>query len=330
MWYTEVGKDGDVVLSSRVRLARNIKDIPFGNRMTEAHQDEVISRCKNALSDMKFISLEEMSDVEKTSLAERHLISLDMIENNRKKGLLHNDECTVSVMLGEEDHIRIQAMKSGFCLDWCLDEANKVDDRLEESVEYGFSEKFGYLTCCPTNVGTGMRASVMLQLPALVMSGRMEGITSSLLKLGMTVRGIYGEGSKAIGDIFQISNQVTLGQTEEEIIQKLKQIVAEVVQKERETAKSLYEKNKYVLEDKVMRSYGMLKNAVILSSKEAMSALSDIRLGINLGIIKDISEERIISIIYAIQPASLIKENNIVSVSDRDIKRAEVVKSMLV
>lgn len=329
MWYTEVGKDGDVVLSSRVRLARNIKDIPFGNRMTESQQEEVISKCKNALPNMKFIALDGMSEMEKTALAEKHLLSPDMIENNRKKALIHNDECTVSVMLLEEDHIRIQAMKSGFCLDWCLDEANKIDDKLEESVEYGFNERFGYLTCCPTNVGTGMRASVMLQLPALVMSGRIEGITSSLLKLGMAVRGIYGEGSKAIGDIFQISNQVTLGASEEEIIQKLKQIVLEVVQKERETAKSLYEKNKYVLEDKIMRSYGILKNAIILNSKETMSALSDLRLGINLEILDKISYSDINEIMYATKPATLSKDNNLVSALDRDIKRAEIVKSYL-
>jgi len=207
--------------------------------------------------------------------------------------------------------------------------ANEIDDRLEQSLEYGFSEKFGYLTCCPTNAGTGMRASVMLQLPSLVISGRMESLTSALSKLGITVRGIYGEGSKAFGNIFQISNQVTLGVSEEEIIQKMKQVVSEIVEKERKTAAELYEKNKYVLEDRIMRSLGVLKNAVILESSEAMTALSDVRLGVNLKIIKNVTYECISETMYAILPATLSKNNNIVSASDRDIKRAEITREML-
>ena len=196
-------------------------------------------------------------------------------------------------------------------------------------MEYGYSERFGYLTACPTNVGTGMRASVMMQLPALVMSGRMEGIVSALSKLGVTVRGIYGEGSKALGNIFQISNQVTLGVSEEEILQKMKQVVLEVAEKEREASKLLYEKNKFKLEDRVMRSLGILKNAVILTSGEAMSLLSDIRLGINIGIIKDISLDNLLEIMYAVFPATIAKNYNIQAVDERDLKRAEIVKTYL-
>ncbi len=330
MWYTKSGAEGDVVLSSTVRLARNIKDIPFGIRMTKEQQSEVISRCTEALKELKYIDISSMSELDKSSLAEQHLISPDMIGEERQKGLLINGDSTASVMLGEEDHIRIQAMSAGFALDECLKKANELDDKLEESVEYGFSEKFGYLTCCPTNAGTGMRASVMLHLPALVISGRMESFTAALSKLGITVRGIYGEGSKAFGNIFQISNQVTLGVSEEEIVQKLKQVVGEIIENERKAAKELYEKNRYALENRVMRALGTLKYAVILTSSEAMGLISDVRLGINLGIIKNISLEKISEIMYQILPATLAKTNNIVSSGDRDIKRAEIARTMLI
>lgn len=329
MWYTKTGKDSDVILSSRVRLARNIKGIPFGKRMSEAQQTEVIESCSKALDFLKFIDINKMSELEKRSLVEQHLISADMISNDRKKALLLNDDSSLSVMLGEEDHIRIQSMAPGFNLDLCLENANKIDDELEKSVEYGYSEKFGYLTCCPTNVGTGMRASVMMQLPALVMSGKIDGIVSALSKLGATVRGIYGEGSKALGNIFQISNQVTLGVSEEEILQKMKQIVSEVAEKERETARQLYEKNKYVLENRILRSLGILKNAVLLNSDETMSMLSDVRLGINLGIIKDISPETLNKIMYAVLPATVARDGNLVTTQDRDLRRAELVKEYL-
>ena len=329
MWYTKTGKDGDVVLSSRVRLARNIKGIPFGKRMSELSQQEIIDRASKALNHLKLIDLNKMNEIEKQALLEQHLISADMISNDRKKALLLNDDSSISVMLGEEDHIRIQSMTPGFDLDLCLENANKIDDELEKCVEYGFNEKFGYLTCCPTNVGTGMRASVMMQLTALVMSGKMESIVSVLSKLGIAVRGIYGEGSKALGNIFQISNQVTLGVSEEETLQKMKQIVSELAEKEREAAKKIYEENKYRLEDKIMRSLGILKNAVILTSDETMSLLSDVRLGINTGIIKNISLEDVMKTMYSVLPATVVRNYNTSSAEDRDLKRAEIVKAHL-
>ena len=329
MWYTKTGKDGDVVLSSRVRLARNIKGIPFGSRMSDSQQTEVIERCSKALNSLKFIDLDKMSDIEKKSLIEQHLISADMLKNDRRKALLLNEDSSLSVMLGEEDHIRIQSMAAGFDLDKCLENANKIDDELESKVEYGFSEKFGYLTCCPTNVGTGMRASVMMQLTALVMSRKIESIISVLSKLGIAVRGIYGEGSKALGNIFQISNQVTLGVSEEETIQKLKQIVSELAEKEREAADMLYKENKFRFEDKIMRSLGILKNAVILTSEETMSLLSDVRLGINTGIIKNISLEDVNKTMYQVLPATIVKNYNLMAAEERDLKRAELVKEYL-
>ena len=248
MWYTECGKDGDVVLSSRVRLARNLKCVPFPARAGAEQQKQELVQCKkarlesgSALKDtVKFIDLSVMEDYEKQAIAERHLISPQMMDNSIKRGILLSDDNKLSILLNEEDHIRIQAMEAGFDLDACFDLANRVADLIEERVEYAFDEQIGYLTCCPTNVGTGMRASVMVHLPALTMSGTVNQIIDSLAQLGVTVRGIFGEGSKAAGNIYQISNQQTLGASEEDILDKFKQIIGEVIGKEREMRTRLY------------------------------------------------------------------------------------------
>ena len=329
MWYTEFGKSGDVVLSSRVRLARNISDIPFGEGMTDEQREEVIKRCREALPKMKFADFAEMPDADKKALVECHLVSPDMAESKKKCGLLINDDCTVSVMLCEEDHIRIQAMSPGFDLDRCLEMANETDDEIEQTVDYGFDETFGYLTCCPTNVGTGLRASVMVHLPGLTAGGKMENLIRSLSKLGIVVRGIYGEGSRAAGNIYQISNQVTLGVSEEETIEKLKQVTMEVIEKERKISQSLYEANKFRFEDKVMRSYGILTNAKILTSNETMNLFSDVRWGVNMGIIKNVNLEKLSGALYETLPASLVKKYNLTEPTERDLKRAEIFRSSL-
>lgn len=336
MWYTECGKDGDVVLSSRVRLARNIKGIPFPARADEEQQQKIIEMCKNAVScndtlknTIKYIDLSVMEDYEKQAIAERHLISPQMMDNSIKRGILLSDDNKLSVLVNEEDHVRIQAMEAGFDLDTCFKQANLVDDLLEESVEYAFDEKIGYLTCCPTNAGTGMRASVMMHLPALVMSGNINSIIDSLAQLGVIVRGIFGEGSKAAGNIYQISNQYTMGETEEEIIDKFKQIVSEVTEKERGMRTRLYNADRYKLEDRLMRSYGILKNAVILTSGEAMKRLSDIRLGIALGLIKNIGQETVNAVTYEILPANIVQNHNLTNPDERDLKRAEIVRERM-
>ena len=325
MWYTAFGPFGDIVLSSRVRLARNIAHIPFGSRMTEKNHSEVIERTVSAIPQMKYIDFSILSKTERQALSECHLTSPAMIEKKEKCGILVSDDCTECVMLCEEDHIRIQAMAPGFDLDKCFKKANRIDDKLEESIDFGFHKDFGYLTCCPTNVGTAMRASVMMHLPALTASGRIDGIIRSLSKLGVTVRGIYGEGSRAQGNIYQISNQVTLGSSEEEIIEKLKQLLTEIIEKERALQSEIYNKDKFRFEDKVMRSFGILTNARILSSSEAANLLSDVRWGINLGIIKNISLENLSTVFYDTLPATLIKNYNLTTALERDIKRAELI-----
>lgn len=337
MWYTEYGTDGDVVLSSRVRLARNVKGISFPRRANEEQQETVLSLCKEAVLEnssamkntVKFIDLSKMEDYEKQAIAERHLISPQMMENDIKRGLLLSDDNKISILLNEEDHIRIQVMEAGFDLDSCFEQANRIDDLMEETIDYAFDEQIGYLTCCPTNAGTGMRASVMVHLPALTMSRTINQVIDSLSQLGITVRGIFGEGSKATGHIYQISNQLTLGAAEEDILDKFKQIVTEVIDKEREMRRRLYAADQYRLEDRLMRSLGVLRHAVILSSGEAMRCLSDVRLGVDLGVISDVKPQTLNAITYEILPANIMKEYNLTDPTERDLKRAEIVKERM-
>ena len=337
MWYSECGKDGDVVLSSRVRLARNIDKIPFPARANENQQEEILNACKTALlnnpateSDkINFIDLSKMEQYEKQAIAEKHLISPQMMDNNIKRGILLSDNNKISILVNEEDHIRIQAMEAGFDLDLCYAEANRIDDIIEASVDYAFDHQLGYLTCCPTNTGTGMRASVMVHLPALTISGTVNKVIDTLSQLGITVRGIFGEGSKAIGNLYQISNQLTLGATEDDILEKFKQIIEEVVDKEREMRNRLYQAQKYKLEDRLMRSFGILSNAVILTSDEAMKRLSDVRFGIELGLIKDVRLETINKTIYEILPANIMQSYNLHDTAERDLKRAEIVRERM-
>jgi protein arginine kinase len=320
-----------------VRLARNVKGIPFPRRANEEQQETVLSLCKEAVLEnssamkntVKFIDLSKMEDYEKQAIAERHLISPQMMENDIKRGLLLSDDNKISILLNEEDHIRIQEMEAGLDLDSCFEQANRIDDLMEETLDYAFDEQIGYLTCCPTNAGTGMRASVMVHLPALTMSRTINQVIDSLSQLGITVRGIFGEGSKATGHIYQISNQLTLGAAEEDILDKFKQIVTEVIDKEREMRRRLYAADQYRLEDRLMRSLGVLRHAVILSSGEAMRCLSDVRLGVDLGLISDVKPQTLNAITYEILPANIMKEYNLTDPTERDLKRAEIVKERM-
>lgn len=329
MWYTNFGPSGDIVLSSRVRLARNISKIPFGQKMSNAELEKIEDICKTALPELKFIDLSNLNSIERAALKENHLISPEMADQNKKGSILVNDDCTLSILVGEEDHIRIQAMDSGLAFEKCMNLANQIDDRLSEKADFAFSDEFGYLTCCPSNTGTGLRASAMLHLPALTQSGRMESIIRSLSKLGIAVRGIYGEGSTALANIYQISNQVTLGISEEDSLSKLSQIVDEIIAKERSTSLEIYQTNKFQLEDKILRSKGILQNARIIQSSEALGLISDVRWGINLGIIKDIDHEQLLSALYESFPATIAKNHNITTAFERDLKRGEIFQNAL-
>ena len=233
-------------------------------------------------------------------------------------------------MINEEDHIRIQCLSSGMQLENSWKLGNKIDSILEEKIDFAFSEKYGYLTCCPTNIGTGIRASAMLHLPALIMTGYIKRILEACSKLGIAVRGIYGENSEASGNMFQISNQTTLGQSEEEIINNIKNITSQIIEQERMLRTELYKQNPLRFEDKVCRSLGVFSNARIMSSEESLKLLSDVRLGVDMGIIKNISIEDLNGIMLLIQPGNLQKQaGKPLDPNERDFKRAEFVRERL-
>ena len=335
-WLDDSGAENDVVISSRVRIARNLENFKFPQIMSRQEAEDIslkilnVAKKTDSFNDYKFYRLNDLSVLEKNVFIEEHLISPNLVQNQEKASfLLKNDE-SVTIMINEEDHLRIQCLSSGLNLEELWSAANNIDDILEESLDFAFDEKFGYLTSCPTNTGTGMRASVMIHLPSLVFTGYMNNIYQALSQIGLTVRGLYGEGTSALGNIFQISNQTTLGETEEEIIQKLKNVIIQIADKEREVRNKLLNTRQIEIEDKVFRSMGILKYSRILSSKEAMSLLSDVKMGIEMGIIKDIQSKEINKLMILIQPASLQKYfGTDLTAENRDIKRAELIRERI-
>lgn len=332
IWYKE--NNSDIIISTRIRLARNIKKYPFPNAMTDAQLLEATSEIKKTLTEsnstlsktFKTLNLSELDEVQRGELIEKHLISPNL--GNRASVMISDDEC-MSIMLMEEDHIRLQIIKGGFCLDEAWNLADKVDDVIEENAEYAFHKDFGYLTACPTNIGTGLRASVMMHLPALTMTNNMEKIISSASNLGIAVRGLYGEGSKAQGSFYQISNQITLGLTEQELIEKLKNIVNQIKEHEENTRKKLLNDSKDALEDKLFRSYGILKYARSISSGEAKSLISDVILGVNTGIIPK-EGINFLELIIETEPHVLTgKSEKNLSCEERDKLRAKTLRSVL-
>lgn len=330
-WYIAPGPEGDVVISSRIRLARNLKDYPFPSKLSEPQSKEVLEKCKNAAKPLKlkYLSMESTPAIKRRMLVERHLTSPEMLTATSKKALLLSDDEQISIMLGEEDHIRIQCMMSGLNLHAAFDLANKVDDVLEETLDYGFNPRYGYTTCCPTNTGTGLRASCMLHLPALTASGYIDTLLSTVSKLGMTVRGVYGEGTKAKGNMYQISNQITLGIDERDSVKQLQELVKMVIEKERSVRKSLAKESGDKLEDMIWRSYGILSNARLLTSDEAYKMISDIRLGINLGIIQTPPIETVNELLIITGPAHIADICRDNTPENRDRLRAATVREKL-
>lgn len=289
VWYKN--NDADIVVSTRIRLARNLEGTPFPESLK--NKKEVTDKIKNAVinsnstlaKDFEFIDLNTASHADKEKLREEHLISPEMVTGIDRSVMINKDR-TMSIMLMEEDHIRLQIIESGNKLNEAYETASKVDDVIEECLTYAFDDEFGYLTACPTNAGTGMRASVMLHLPALTMTNNISRVISSVGNMGIAVRGLYGEGTKAYGCLYQISNQVTMGLSEHEIIEKLSHVVNQVIDSEKRARELLEEKNGDYLKNKILRSYGLLKYAYTMESAEARELLSDVILGQNMGIIK--------------------------------------------
>lgn len=336
-WYIEKGPESDVVISSRIRLARNFKDFPFPFRMKREDGEKVQNKAKEIILEkgekigkFEFKDMQKLTPLDRQVLVEKHLISSELADSQIRSGVILSSDEKVSIMINEEDHLRIQCLFPGMQLDNAWNLCNDIDNLFEQNIDFAFEENFGYLTSCPTNVGTGIRASAMLHLPALAMTGHIRGILEVCGKLGITVRGMYGENSEAMGNMFQISNQVTLGQTEEEIITNMKNIAKQIIAQERMLRKELHKQNPFRFEDKIYRSLGILSNARILSSEESFKLLSDVRLGIDMGIISSIDINTLNQVFVSIQPANLqYSVGRQLLTAERDIKRAEVVREKL-
>lgn len=335
-WLKGSGPNANIVISSRIRLARNLIKIPFPHWAKKDDGEKVISLCKEAfkkteqLKDALFLRLDQMDSIDKQFLVERHLMSSEHAMRSNQKAVLVNEDENIAIMVNEEDHLRIQVMESGFDLDGTWQVINAIDDRLSELLSYAFKKEWGFLTACPTNTGTGMRGSVMLHLPALVMMRQINRVLEAIAKLSFATRGLYGEGTQASGNFFQISNQVSLGQVEEEIIGNIKGVIKQIIEQEQRARDVMRNEHRSMLEDRVWRSYGTLKNAHIISSNETVELLSMLRLGRDLEIIKGIESSLINELFILTQPAHLQKlEDKKLSANERDVKRAEIIRQRL-
>lgn len=332
-WYLENGKDSDVILSSRIRFARNIKEFPFKIRMTKQDREKMLEKIKFVTPSigygLKFMYLKDMDDITKMALVEKHIISPEMALAKEEEAILINDEENICVMLNEEDHMRIQVFSSGLELKDTLNLAIELDEKLNELLGFSYKEEYGFLTACPTNVGTGLRASVMVHLPALKITGNLSKVLHIVNNFGMTIRGLYGEDSQSKGDIYQISNIQTLGISEEEIVTNLENITRKVMEQER-LARKYLAKNGMDLEDKVYRSYGILTNTRKLDTDECSNLLSSVKLGTDLGVITELNDMKVKKMMLYTKPANLQKYlGKVLDANQRDIKRAEIIKQII-
>jgi len=335
-WLKGTGPNSDIVISSRIRLARNLDKLAFTHWANKKQNEQALTAIEEAITKVDYLKqttifkLADLDSLDKQFLVERHLMSLEHAQKTNYKAIVIDDEEIVSIMINEEDHIRMQVMQSGFNLFEAWNIIGRIDDCLAKELTFAFLPDWGYLTACPTNTGTGMRGSVMLHLPALVTSRQIDRVLAAIAKLSFTTRGLYGEGTQATGNLFQISNQVSLGHSEEEIIANINGIIRRIIEQESQAREVMLSKNKAALEDRVNRSFGTLKNAHIISSQETIELLSMVRLGSDLGLLKDIDHRSINELFIITQPAHLQKlENKKLSPQERDIKRAELIKKRL-
>ncbi len=340
-WMQGNGPDCDVVISTRVRLARNLSGNLFCNLAEASELNQIATIVEGVISylnkeegfplqNASTIRLEDLDDLDREFLIERHLISRDLAEKNGVGRAIVGKKEVVSIMLNEEDHIRLQVINSGLQIRQSWETINAIDDELGQELGYAYSPCWGYLTACPTNVGTGLRVSVMLHIPALAATKEGGKVLSSVSDMGYTIRGTYGEGSGAIGAFYQISNEATLGQTEEEIIDRIQSIARQIIDREREERRLLMEKNRIKVEDRVFRSYGTLMNSRSMSSREAQTLLSWVSLGINIGILSEASRSDIAQLLVLTRPAHLQEyEGKRLDAAARDISRAAVIRAIL-
>ena len=335
-WLKGTGPNSDIVISSRIRLARNLKSMPFPHWAGKKQGEESLQTILGAVQKLSIangttsILLADVDGIDKQFLVERHLMSNEHAQHPNNKALVIDSDEVISIMVNEEDHLRIQVMQSGFNLYEAWNIVNSIDDSLARDLEIAFRADWGYLTACPTNTGTGMRGSVMLHLPALVMSRQVNRVLAAIAKLSFTTRGLYGEGTQATGNFFQISNQVSLGHSESEIIDNINGLIRQIIEQENQAREALLTRNRAMLEDRINRSLGILKSARIITSQETIELLSMVRLGSDLAVINEIDKRTINELFIIIQPAHLQKiEGKKLSQQERDIKRAQIIRQKL-
>lgn len=333
-WYLQSGKESDVVVSTRIRFARNIKEFPFTTKYKKEDAEQIINQIINIIPELgyglKLLKLKDMDDITMLSLIEKHIVSPDFALNKKEIGaIVVNEEENICIMVNEEDHLRIQVFSAGLELENLLNLGLEIEDKIGKKINYAFNENYGFLTACPTNVGTGIRLSVMVHLPALTKTGNINKILDVVNSFNMNIRGIYGEGSNSQGNMYQISNKQTLGISEQEIIKNLKVIIDKIIEQER-LARNYLMKNSIEIEDKIYRSFGILDNCKKISSKECKELLSDVKLGTDLGILDKLTDLKVNKIDIYTKPANLQKYlGKQLDSYERDIKRAEVIKSII-
>lgn len=335
-WLDADGEESEIIMSSRARVARNLARHRFTHYCDGDELADVLGAVREAASqsdtfkDGLFLAMGDVSTLDRQFLSERHLVSRDFLHNSAQRGLILNDAEDVSLMINEEDHLRMQAYGPGLDLERTWTAASRLDDEVTTGLDVAFNERFGFLTACPTNVGTGLRVSVLIHLPGLVHSKEINKLLESLNRLNHTMRGFYGEGSEVMGNFFQLSNSATLGMSEDEIIKGLREMALKVVGFEKRARDMLFTKARSLLEDKVWRAYGLLRYAHSVSTKEALSLISAVRLGVGVGAIEDVSVRTLNRLLIYIQPAHLQKmEGKSMNSQERDVARAEYIRGLL-
>lgn len=335
-WLEVNAQNSEIAISSRIRLARNLKDFPFPSRANIEQQKEIFKQVVNAtkksnyLSNSLVIALDEIDPLDRELLMERHLISYQHAQGDGRRGVIIGDKELLSIMINEEDHLRIQIMQPGFQLPQTWQIADKIDDEIASNLTYAFSSKLGYLTACPTNTGTGMRCSVLLHLPALKLVGRLQEVLGNLNKLGIVVRGLYGEGTRVMGDLYQISNQITLGVSEEWIVERLNKIIGQVIEYEQKAREEIYNEDRLKIEDIIYRAYGILSNVRKINFSEAMELISYLRLGVCLKIPLGVNLYNLNCLLINIQSAHLQEQQKKELLpNERDMVRAELIRQVI-
>jgi protein arginine kinase len=336
-WLRGNGPMSEIVISSRIRLARNIAGMPFLSRASHQQKHVLETRIRDVLlqappaAPTLYVDLEHAPEIDRQLLVERHLISKQHAVAEGSRGVAIGESESISIMINEEDHLRIQVLRSGLQLEEAWDQINAIDDALEAKLDFAFHQRFGYLTACPTNVGTGIRVSVMLHLPALRMSGEIEKVFRAAKDLKLAVRGLYGEGTEATGDFYQISNQTTLGKTEEEILEDFRHVVVpKIIDYEHHARRAYLNDLTVALDDKIFRALGLLRSARLMTSDETLTALSHLRMGVNLGRVKDVDIRTINELFLLSQPAHLQKiQGRKLEGDARRAVRAEFIRSRL-